>query len=222
VFAPGPGATVLDFGCGGGVFLNWLQDLGWDTCGLEPSTDAAFLRHRRVTSAPQDRSFDFGVLHHVLEHVTAPLEVLAQLGGALREGGILYISVPALDTLPRHGRLKYCVDGHKHMMCFSETCLTGLLARTGFTAIGRVEVKELDERALARGKPLRLRLVARRTSASPVLPDQPLAPARAALAAYWRRHESLAARARRFLPVRLRAALMDRARLRDSRRRRTA
>jgi SAM-dependent methyltransferase len=222
IFQPPPGAKVLDYGCGRGVHLNWLQDLGWDTYGLEPSTDVAFLRHQRVMSAPQDNSFHFGILHHVLEHVTDPVGILGQLGGALREGGVLYISVPALDTLPRHGCLKYCLDGRKHLMCFSEACLTGLLARAGFAAVGRVEIKELDERTLAQGRPLRLRIVAKRTLTPPALPSQPLRPALDALAAYSRAHESPAARARRMLPLRFRAALMDRARVRKAQRRRNS
>jgi SAM-dependent methyltransferase len=220
VFQPPQAAKVLDYGCGRGVHLNWLQDLGWDTYGLEPSTDVAFVRHHRVNSAPQDHSFDFGLLHHVLEHVTDPVGILEQLGGALREGGVLYISVPALDTLPRHGRIKYCLDGRKHVMCFSETCLTGLLARAGFAALGRIEIKELDDRTLAQGRPLRLRLVAKRTSTPPALPARPLLPALRALAAYSRGHESSAARAQRLLPLRFRAALMDRARVRETLRRR--
>jgi SAM-dependent methyltransferase len=199
---------VLDFGCGDGKFLNRLQDRGWETSGIEPSTTVAFLRHRRLTSPPQDGSFELVVLNHVLEHVINPLGLLRQLAGSLREGGVLFVSVPRLDTLPQHGDLKYCLN-HRHVVCFSETCLRGLLARAGFATTARLDAKELDE-AFTEGKPLRLRLVATRTARPSRPPNAPLAPAVKALALHARTDRGIAAGIRRLLPVRLRAALMDR------------
>jgi len=220
VYAPPPGAKVLDFGCGDGKFLNRLQDYGWETYGIEPSTHAAFPRHGQLISPPQDGTFDFVFLNHVLEHVTTPLDLLRQLAGSLREGGVLFVSVPRVDTLPQHGDLKYCLSGARHVVCFSETCLKGLLARAGFATAGRLDAKELDA-AFTEGKPLRLRLVAVRTRRPGPVPDSPLAPAREALARHARARESLTARVRRLLPVRLRGALLGRAadrRVRDRKR----
>jgi len=212
VDTPPPGARVLDFGCGDGKFLDRLQNRGWETYGIEPAMSVAFSRHRRLEVPPQDASFDFVILHHVLEHVPNPLDLLRQLGGATREGGILFISLPRLDTLPQHGHLKYCLDGRKHLVSFSERCLTGLLARAGFAATARLDARDLDE-ALTQGEPRRLRLVATRTSAPPPPPHAPLAPAVDALRRHQRIHGGLAASlARNALPVRLRAAVMDRAR----------
>jgi len=64
--------------------------------------------------------------------VTEPLDILRQIGATLREGGVLFVGVPRLDTLAQHGDFKYCLDGRRHLMCLSQTCLTGLLARAGF------------------------------------------------------------------------------------------
>ena len=209
---PPPGAKVLDVGCGDGKFLNRLQDRGWDTYGIEPSTDVAFLRHRRLESPPQDASFDFVVLHHVLEHVRSPLDLLSQLSRTLREGGIIFISTPRLDTLPDHRDLPYCIDGRWHLMCYSERCLTGLLARAGLQAAARLDLPELD-RSQKDGKPVRLRIVATRTVTPSPLPSAPLAPALAALRRYRTASNSdLLRRLLRFLPVRMRAALLARAR----------
>jgi SAM-dependent methyltransferase len=207
---PPSGAKVLDFGCGDGKFLDRLQDRGWDTYGIEPSTSVAFRRHHRLLSPPQDGSFDLVILHHVLEHVSDPLGVLQQLGGALREGGIMFISLPSLDSLPRHRLLRYCVDGRKHLIALSEACLTGYLARGGLAISANLNSPALDK-ALTRGQPLRLRLVARRTATPQLQPSEPLRPALEAL----RRYHGMNGRVRRLLPVRVRAALMDRARTRS-------
>ena len=165
---PPPGATVLDVGCGDGKFLDRLQDAGWTTCGIEPSTSVAFVRHRRFVTPPQDGGFDFAILHHVLEHVTEPLAILRQIAGALRAGGVLFVGVPRLDTLAEHGDFKYCLDGRRHLICLSQTCLTGLLARAGFGVTAILDAPALD-RELTHGKPLRLRIVATRTATPPAL-----------------------------------------------------
>ena len=213
-----PGAKVLDFGCGSGnKFLDTLQDCGWETYGIEPSTSVAFLRHQRLDAPPQDGSFDFVILHHVLEHIAAPLGLLRQLAGSLREGGVLFVSVPRIDTLGQHRDLHYCINGRTHVVCFSERCLEGLLARAGFVVAARLDRPALDV-AETDGKPLRLRIVATRTGTPPPLPVKPLAPAVKALRAYARAN-GLRARVLTFLLLRLRAAWMDRARERSRGRR---
>ena len=207
---PPPGAKVLDFGCGEGKFLDRLQDRGWETYGIEPCTGVAFQRHRRLTVPPQDGDFDFVILHHVLEHLVEPFSVLRQLGGTLRSGGALFISLPSLDSLPRHRLLRYCVDGRKHLISLSERCLVGYLGRCGLVPAGRLDSPELDA-ALTAGLPLRLRLVATRSSVPVSPPSAPLAPALSAL----RRYHGVRGIARRVVPVRVRAALIDRARERS-------
>lgn len=208
IHEPPNGATVLDFGCGDGKFLDRLQDRGWHTYGVEPSVDVAFLRHSRLDVLPQDGRFDFVLLHHVLEHVIDPLGLLRELAGATRLGGVLFVSVPWLDTLPQHRDFRYCINTRNHLLCFSETCLRGLLARAGFGTVARIESRALDE-ALTNGKPLRLRLIAERTATVPPLSARPLEPAIAALASYARTRGGFGMR---MLPVRVRAALIDRAR----------
>jgi SAM-dependent methyltransferase len=211
VDTPKNGAKVLDFGCGDGKFLDRFQDRGWDTYGIEPSSDIASLRHNRLDSPPQDRSFDLVLLHHVLEHVTDPLQLLRQLAGALRDGGTLFVSVPRLDTLAKHGDFKYCINARNHPVCFSEACLRGLLARAGFSAGPRLDAPELDA-VLSQGMPLRLRLLATRTTAPPTPTGTPLDAALDALSLYARAHDGFGARVRRMLPVRMRGAMLDRAR----------
>lgn len=212
---PRQGMKVLDVGCGDGKFLDRLQARGWDTYGIEPTVGVAFPRHHCLTSPPQDGSFDLIILHHVLEHVTNPLGLLRQLAGTARDGGMLFVSVPRLDTLPQHRDFRYCLNGRQHSVCFSEACLTGLLARAGFATVARLDAKELDA-AVTDGKPLRLRLVAARTSAPPPPRGQPLTPGATALREY-ARASGLAPRVLRVLPVRVRAALMYRARERSRR-----
>jgi SAM-dependent methyltransferase len=215
---PPRGAKVLDVGCGDGKFLNRLQHRGCETYGIEPGADVAFYRHRRLESPPQDGRFDFVVLHQVLEHVTAPLALLHEVAGATREGGVLFVSVPRLDTLPEHRDFRYCINSRTHLLSFSETCLKGLLARSGFAVTARLDATELDD-VFTDGKPLRLRVLATRTSTTSAFPAAALKPAATALARYARTQGGVTARLHGALPVRLRAALLDRARGRRASRR---
>jgi len=216
VRAPPSGAKALDFGCGEGKFLDKLQSYGWDTYGIEPATGAAFPRHHRFESPPQDASFDLVLLHHVLEHIPEPLRLLRVLAGAMREGAILFISLPRLDTLPQHRQFKYCLDGKKHIASYSEVCLSGLLARAGFATTARLDAAELDD-ALTEGRPLRLRLIATRTLLPVPMPREPLAPAVQALRQYHRARGGIFAPIKHAIPVRLRGAWIDRARRRSKR-----
>lgn len=211
VYAPPSGASVLDVGCGDGKMLDWLQRHDWETYGIEPSMDVAFIRHQRLFAPPQNQRFGLVILNHVLEHTGDPLGLLHQIAGALRDDGALFVSVPGVDALPEHGDLRYCVNGNNHPLCFSESCLRGLLARAGLKVTARLDSQELDD-AFTKGSPLRLRLLATRADDAVSLPDRPLGPGIRALARHARRRASLRERARRFLPVRVRAALTVRRR----------
>ena len=221
VYAPPPGAKVLDVGCGDGQFLDRFQDNGWKTYGIEPSTTVAFLRHVALEAPPQDQSFDLVLLRHVLEHVASPLQLLRQITGAVRPRGALFISVPRLDTLAEHRDLRYCLNSQTHIVGFSQTCLEGLLARAGFELTVCISRPELDD-ALTERKPLWLHVLAIRAVSPAVRPTDPLRPALEALRRYYKREGVWRLYARRLVPIRVRAAWMERVREQEARRRRSA
>ena len=156
---PTAGSRVFDFGCGTGAWLNSFQDHGWETAGLEPSSDAAFVRHRRLQAIPSEPEFDLVLAYHVLEHLPRPLDTMKMLAGAIRPGGHLFVSVPRLDTIGVHRQLDYCLHPRHHIVGFTEACLRVLLARAGLGVVAAFH--ELDER-FSKGEPVRLRLLARK------------------------------------------------------------
>ncbi len=200
VLEPRAGATVLDFGCGLGGMLDGFAALGWQTYGIEPAMKGAFARHRELTDIPVAGAFDVAVLHHVLEHVTDPRTILRKMSGAVREGGILLISVPNLDDVAVHGELKYCIRADVHVLAYTGACLTWLAADAGFEVV--------SERATLMSDQTRHRIVLARRQTAPVDPPAaPLGSAVAALARYAAARESMSAL--RLLPVRMRAAVLD-------------
>jgi 2-polyprenyl-3-methyl-5-hydroxy-6-metoxy-1,4-benzoquinol methylase len=208
VFAPSAGAAVLDFGCGDGKLLNALLERGWDTFGIEPSTDVAFLRHTRLEAIPSTPQFDFVVVNHVLEHVPHPLDLLRALAGALKPGGAIYVSVPRLDTLPEHGDFRYCLNARTHLVSFSEECLRGLFERAGLQPVVALHDASLDAK-FTDGIPLRLRMIARKADAPLRRQAYPLTAATRALREY-RRTRPHGPWFESWLPVSVRAVLLDR------------
>jgi SAM-dependent methyltransferase len=209
VLSPPPGARMLDFGCGPGRLLDVMQRHGWETCGIEPAMKVAFTRHRELDAPPTQPAFHLITANHVLEHVADPLQVLRTLAAALVDGGFLYVSVPRLDAVAVHGDLKYCINAHRHIVAYTATCLEALFAMAGLTAIALRNDAELDQ-ALTGGRPLRQRLLARKTGSAPPVPVQPLEPAARALRAFRARQGWRGAALAVLVPVRLRANWMHR------------
>jgi len=208
VTAPPPGGRVLDVGCGNGELLDVFQDLGWETVGIEPAERAAFRRHQQLTAIPADASFHIVVLHHVLEHVGAPLDLLRTIGGALRHQGIVVISVPRLDALPLHGDFRYCISSRTHVVSYTRDCVVTLMGKAGLAAVdisaplGAPAKKSYELR--------RLQMLGVKGAPVPNAPSRPLRAAQSAFKAYHARQrdqgwESL-------LPVRLRAGRLNRMR----------
>ncbi|MCC7427723.1 MAG: class I SAM-dependent methyltransferase [Alphaproteobacteria bacterium] len=96
------GARVLEIGAFDGSFLLRLRDRGLRVTGVEPSPVALraqefgiemHLRPFRADDFGAER-FDAIVLRHVLEHVPAPLDFLADAARLLAPGGLAYVEVP--------------------------------------------------------------------------------------------------------------------------------
>jgi SAM-dependent methyltransferase len=149
---PRPGAGVLDIGCGRGRTLDALAALGWLTFGLDPSDKRAFPRHQELATLPDVPSFELIVLHHVIEHVDAPLDLLHGAWRALHDNGVLLVSVPRLDTVSEHRDLKYCISPSTHVLSYSRDCLYGLLRRAGFEPLDAASPadRKADRRSVKR------------------------------------------------------------------------
>jgi SAM-dependent methyltransferase len=182
VTSPPAGASVLDFGCGNGSLLDALQQCGWETWGIETASDVAFQRHGRLDAVPDRPLFDLIVCHHVLEHVTNPLELLTQFAAAARPGAHLLVTVPRLDTLPEHGDYFYVINARAHVTAYTWPCLQGLLARAGWQPVA--PPPDRLPRGRTKQTASRLRVIARRAGNAVAAPASPADAAQQAVRRY--------------------------------------
>jgi SAM-dependent methyltransferase len=172
--------TLLDVGCGTGLFLAVARRRGWQVTGIDASVEAtAWARShfdlevrtgQFAEFAGDGRRFDVVTMWDIIEHAREPVELLAVARGALNPGGIVALSTPnrrsILDvvagTLYRlsGGRLtkpleKFYID--QHFLYFDPATLAAALGRAG---LGTVEVvREMtDLRRLTLGPAVRLGL----------------------------------------------------------------
>jgi hypothetical protein len=97
------GTSLVEVGCGKGLFLERLLGAGFDVTGLDPTYEGTNERVIREFFTPAVGIRAEGiVLRHVLEHVQDPVAFLAGLREANGGRGTIYIEVPCLDWIAAH------------------------------------------------------------------------------------------------------------------------
>jgi SAM-dependent methyltransferase len=145
----GAPSKLLDWGCGTGHFLNFMRQRGWDTWGIEPSTQAA----RYATNQFSARIFlepakylnnEFGAvtLLNVLEHVRDPEALINKIHSALRKHGVLAIRVPndfselqSAAKIARGKNKQWWVKSPDHINYFDFDSISRLLSSNGFYVV---------------------------------------------------------------------------------------
>ena len=97
------GRSLIEVGCGKGLFLEKLRGMGFQITGLDPTYEGDNPDIRREYFSPAlGLRADGLVLRHVLEHVANPYAFLCQLRDANGGIGRIYIEVPCLDWIAKH------------------------------------------------------------------------------------------------------------------------
>lgn len=175
------GKSLLDVGCGLGIFLAMARDAGWNVKGIDTSEYA--IRHARehfqldVTHGAvlkdaefAPASFDVITLWDSIEHFRDPFGQLSEIYRLLKPGGVIMLDTPNGHSLLRtvanacydasFGLFRYPVAKlyHQfHLFYYTPQALETLLKRTGFH-IRSVELGQIPI-VKARGSYLEKQLV---------------------------------------------------------------
>jgi predicted SAM-dependent methyltransferase len=132
--------TLLDYGCGTGMFLKTCTDAGWKTFGFEPDNDARQIAVKKDLAVADSKDelgankYDIITLWHVLEHVTDLESTLKFFSNSISNTGRLIIAVPNYTSADaRHYKEFWAgYDVPRHIYHFEINTLQKLLARHGF------------------------------------------------------------------------------------------
>jgi SAM-dependent methyltransferase len=135
---------LLDVGCGNGAFLAKMRDLGWEVVGVEPDPKAArvaredfgvaVFQGRLEEAGLSDGSLDTITMHHVIEHISDPVDVLRECYRIVKPSGILVIVTPNLNALGRHlmGISWRGWEVPRHFTLFTPGALRACVEEAGF------------------------------------------------------------------------------------------
>ena len=95
--------SIIEIGCGKGLFLQILSQRGCDITGYDPTYEGNDSRILREYFLPSEKKQAKGfVLRHVLEHLQNPYEFLNLLKSYSGGREKIYIEVPCFDWICKH------------------------------------------------------------------------------------------------------------------------
>lgn len=143
--------SLLDIGCGLGKLLLYGKERNWNCVGVEPSKQAANCALSNGLNVlncnfskdlfTKNEKFDVVHMHHVLEHIKNPIDLLNDAKELLKENGILCVIVPndfsafqtilwkELDFKP------WWIAPEHHLNYFDFNTLSSLLENNGFEIV---------------------------------------------------------------------------------------
>lgn len=140
------GARLLDVGCGGGIMMENMKRIGWETEGVDFDESAVRAANSRGLSAHIGRledqkinsdHFDAVTMSHVVEHLPDPLTTLKEAYRILKPGGELILITPNSLSMGRrlYGINWFPLDPPRHLYIFKPEILEEMAKRAGFSSV---------------------------------------------------------------------------------------
>lgn len=154
-------ATVLELGSATGQMTAMLARQSRQVMAVDGSREFIRIASERTRDATNvsycescfetislATTFDCLIMHHVLEHIEKPLELLPKLRSLMGETGIIAITVPNAHALSRQLAVKMGLlasvyeltendRNHGHFRVYDWNSLEAQVTASGFTLIGR-------------------------------------------------------------------------------------
>lgn len=130
---------ILDVGCGNGIWLQQLKELGFDNLyGVDKYVPDNMLNseykfYKGEIHDIENESFDFITLHHSFEHMNDPKEVLEKIYSMLKSTGVCIIRIPVMGKLAwrKYKTSWYQIDAPRHIFLYTEYAIKELCKSVG-------------------------------------------------------------------------------------------
>lgn len=108
-----PESSILDYGCGSGLFVQYLRQQGYHSVRGYDAFDPQF-----QDRSPLDKTYDVVVSYDVIEHVIEPRQFIAEMAGLANQGGMIFVGTPnaAFLTLTPSVSVELHQPFHRHIL----------------------------------------------------------------------------------------------------------
>lgn len=138
------GGRLLEVGCGGGIVLKILADLGWEVEGVDFDRHAVENARRKglnvhhgslVEQGFEEGRFHAVVLSHVIEHVHDPRALLVECRRLLHPEGTLVVLTPNAESLGHRVFRNnwFALDPPRHLLLLNPRSLRRLATSAGLS-----------------------------------------------------------------------------------------
>lgn len=126
------GNKILDYGCGTGEFVNFLNQKNLNAFGFEPNKNAFEIASKKLSDKYfqtseilETEKFDIITLWHVLEHVPNLFEEIERLKNGLNKNGKLFVAVPNYESYDAEYYKEFwaAYDTPRHLWHFSQNAI---------------------------------------------------------------------------------------------------
>lgn len=123
--------SILDFGCGYGVFVLFLQQCGYKAFGYDPYVEK--YSDKKVL----ENRYDIVTSYEALEHANQPVEFFEQIAHCVRQGSLIAIETPNADEIDLQDPVKFALELHQpyHRHILSEKSLINLGLKRGLEVV---------------------------------------------------------------------------------------
>ena len=138
-------ATILDYGCGTGGFLEYTSSKSYKSFGVETNANArdqAIGKNLNIAESWEKLSqekFNLICMWHVLEHVSDLDQCVQEIQKRLNTNDILLIAVPNLNAFDalHYAEFWAAFDVPRHLWHFSQSGIKQLIEPNGFDLIAQ-------------------------------------------------------------------------------------
>lgn len=137
-----PDHSILDYGCGNGIFVQFLKGRGYHhVTGFDPYVP-------EFAAQVTGRSFDCVVVNDVLEHVPDPRALIQQCAALVRPRGLLYVGTADSEPVNMQNLEPHVMRLHQpfHRTIITQDGLVKLAKESGFDVLKTFRRSYMDTR----------------------------------------------------------------------------